>query len=553
IVSHSGVVINVDADVSTLAGNGDTMSIMGANAKFTKYEIASVNGSTITLKVAPAWVRDGTTFAISTSEVATRLFRIMGISEDENNSIYSISATLHNPNKQAIVDEGAVFDVPSDTLNGYRVPNIENLRVINTNSETVQVSASWETATTTRKLVFELLVYTLDGAVFAQYETVQFRYNFFGIPAGTYSLGVRGRNDNGMKGAETQVSLLIGVPPMPSSVRWTPGVFSADVVPVMNITATTDTTFEFWWTGEIPASSATNIESEAQFLGRSTQWALNGLKADTTYYVYVRTRNAFGVSEFVEASGVASSDIPGMIDYIDQAIKGSETFGQLSSDLDMNAEAIIENALANDADVHRWKKQNGDFRAEIFDIRQTVITELAATATIIEGVQSQVGENSAAIERRAETVVKVDGTGSAITTLKVGAEFNGVYKSAGMAIGVEFDGANWTSQVLFSANTFGVYNPSDNSYKLAFAIENGQTFINEAFINYASITLAKIGEWKSANFVSGKTGTRMAADGSFEMNGAVAGEGKLRLVNNRITVFNESDQIVVVIGKKLEV
>ncbi|HGE9137787.1 TPA: DUF1983 domain-containing protein, partial [Yersinia enterocolitica] len=553
IVSHSGVVINVDADVSTLAGNGDTMSIMGANAKFTKYEIASVNGSTITLKVAPAWVRDGTTFAISTSEVATRLFRIMGISEDENNSIYSISATLHNPNKQAIVDEGAVFDVPSDTLNGYRVPNIENLRVINTNSETVQVSASWETATTTRKLVFELLVYTLDGAVFAQYETVQFRYNFFGIPAGTYSLGVRGRNDNGMKGAETQVSLLIGVPPMPSSVRWTPGVFSADVVPVMNITATTDTTFEFWWTGEIPASSATNIESEAQFLGRSTQWALNGLKADTTYYVYVRTRNAFGVSEFVEASGVASSDIPGMIDYIDQAIKGSETFGQLSSDLDMNAEAIIENALANDADVHRWKKQSGDFRAEIFDIRQTVITELAATATIIEGVQSQVGENSAAIERRAETVVKVDGTGSAITTLKVGAEFNGVYKSAGMAIGVEFDGANWTSQVLFSANTFGVYNPSDNSYKLAFAIENGQTFINEAFINYASITLAKIGEWKSANFVSGKTGTRMAADGSFEMNGAVAGEGKLRLVNNRITVFNESDQIVVVIGKKLEV
>ncbi|EKN6024610.1 host specificity protein J [Yersinia enterocolitica] len=553
IVSHSGVVINVDADVSTLAGNGDTMSIMGANAKFTKYEIASVNGSTITLKVAPAWVRDGTTFAISTSEVATRLFRIMGISEDENNSIYSISATLHNPNKQAIVDEGAVFDVPSDTLNGYRVPNIENLRIINTNSETVQVSASWETATTTRKLVFELLVYTLDGAVFAQYETDQFRYDFFGIPAGTYSLGVRGRNDNGMKGAETQVSLLIGVPPMPSSVRWTPGIFSADVVPVMNITATTDTTFEFWWTGEIPASSATNIESEAQFLGRSTQWALNGLKSDTTYYVYVRTRNAFGVSEFVEASGVASSDIPGMIDYIDQAIKGSETFGQLSSDLDMNAEAIIENALANDADVHRWKKQNGDFRAEIFDIRQTVITELAATATIIEGVQSQVGENSAAIERRAETVVKVDGTGSAITTLKVGAEFNGVYKSAGMAIGVEFDGANWTSQVLFSANTFGVYNPSDNSYKLAFAIENGQTFINEAFINYASITLAKIGEWKSANFVSGQTGTRMAADGSFEMNGAVAGEGKLRLVNNRITVFNESDQIVVVIGKKLEV
>jgi hypothetical protein len=36
----------------------------------------------------------------------------------------------------------AVFDIPSDTLNGYRVPNIENLRIINTNSETVQVTAT---------------------------------------------------------------------------------------------------------------------------------------------------------------------------------------------------------------------------------------------------------------------------------------------------------------------------------------------------------------------------------------------------------------------------
>ena len=91
-------------------------------------------------------------FVITTGEVAPRLFRIMGISEDENNSVYSISATLHDPNKQAVVDDGAVFETPSDTLNGYRVPNIENLRIINVNSETVQVTAAWETATLTKRL-----------------------------------------------------------------------------------------------------------------------------------------------------------------------------------------------------------------------------------------------------------------------------------------------------------------------------------------------------------------------------------------------------------------
>jgi hypothetical protein len=49
--------------------------------------------------------------------------------------------------------------------------------------------------------------------VVAQYETDQFRYEFYGLAAGSYTLGVRGRNENGMKGAETQISMIIGAPP----------------------------------------------------------------------------------------------------------------------------------------------------------------------------------------------------------------------------------------------------------------------------------------------------------------------------------------------------
>jgi predicted phage tail protein len=121
------------------------MSIMGSDGKFVKYVIEALL-TTVTLKTT-AWVSDGTVFAISTSNVSTRLFRILSVAETENNSVYSITASQHDPNKQAIVDEGAVFEIPNDTLNGYRVPNVENLRIINTNSETVQVTATWETAT----------------------------------------------------------------------------------------------------------------------------------------------------------------------------------------------------------------------------------------------------------------------------------------------------------------------------------------------------------------------------------------------------------------------
>ncbi|WLS77358.1 phage tail protein [Erwinia pyri] len=392
IISHAGAVITVDADVSALAGNGDDISLVGSGGKLVKYEIKSVSGRAITLKSTPALVWDGTVFVISTGQVSTRLFRIIGIAEAENNSVYTINAAQHDPNKQAIVDEGAVFEIPNDTLNGYRVPNIENLKIINTNNETVQVTATWETATTTKKLVFELYVYSLDGKVVAQYETELFRYDFYGLNAGSYTLGVRGRNENGMKGAETQISLVIGAPGAPTYVQWTPGIFSADIVPVMSVTATTDTSFEFWYTGEVPVSSIGNVEEEAQFLGRASQWTLHSLKADTTYYMYVRTKNAFGVSPFVEASGKASSDIPGMIDYIDDAIRDSGAFKNLEEHIDTNIEGMLQNALDNDASVDHQFRQYGEVRADIITVKTTIADVNQAMAQQNTLVQAQIGD-----------------------------------------------------------------------------------------------------------------------------------------------------------------
>lgn len=360
IMSHSGNKITVDAVESSLIAGGDTMSIMGSNGKFVKYVINGVNNNVVTLKTTPSWVRDGTVFAISTSNVSTRLFRILSVAETENNSVYSITASQHDPNKQAIVDEGAVFEIPNDTLNGYRVPNVENLRIINTNSETVQVTATWETATTTKKLVFELYVYSADGKVVAQYETDQFRYEFYGLSAGSYTLGVRGRNENGMKGAETQISMVIGSPLAPSSIQWIPGPLQATLVPVMSVSATTDTSFEFWYAGETPIPPTVDIEASTQFLGRGNQWTIQQLKFDHIYYVYVRTKNAFGVSDFVEASGKPTDDFGDITDAILDDIKESDTFKELiesavdsnekiagmADDIRQNADDLEQQALA---------------------------------------------------------------------------------------------------------------------------------------------------------------------------------------------------------------
>jgi len=541
IISHAGRSITVDADVSELVGGGDSMSLMGSNGKFVKYEIASVASRVITLMSTPSWVRDGTVFVITTGEVAPRLFRIMGISEDENNSVYSISATLHDPNKQAVVDDGAVFETPNDTLNGYRVPNIENLRIINVNSETVQVTAAWETATLTKKIVFELYVYSQDGKVVAQYETDQFRYDFYGLDAGSYTLGVRGRNENGMKGAETQVSLVIGAPSAPTFIQWTPGIFSADIVPVMNVTATTDTSFEFWYTGEVPASSISAVEDEAQFLGRASQWTLHGLKADTTYYMYVRTKNAFGVSQFVEASGKASFDIPGMIDLIDEAIRDSEAFENLTGKIDTNIEGILQNALDNNSTVDHQFAINGEVRADIITIKTTVATVSEAMAQLETQVQAQIGDLSAAVNEKLTATVTDNGTAKASYTLRVGINRSGVYYGAGMAIGIEPSGSSYKSTIAFNADQFGIYTGSDaGSYQLAFAAVNGQVFIRSAFIQDGSIDNAKIGNFiQSSNYVAGTTGWRLdKASNTLELNSTASGQGRSKVNNFGMAVYD---------------
>lgn len=554
IMSHSGNKITVDAVESSLIAGGDTMSIMGSNGKFVKYVIDGVANNVVTLKTTPSWVRDGTVFAISTSNVSTRLFRILSVAETENNSVYSITASQHDPNKQAIVDEGAVFEIPNDTLNGYRVPNVENLQIINTNSETVQVTATWETATTTKKLVFELYVYSADGKVVSQYETDQFRYECYGLAAGSYTLGVRGRNENGMKGAETQISMVIGAPPVPSSVIWTPGLFSADLVPVMRITATTDTSFEFWYSGQNKITDPANIEDLAQFLGRSNQWTLHGLQADKTYYVYVRTRNAFGVSEFVEASGQASSDIPGMIDLIDEQIRESDAFKNVQEGVDTSLEGIMSNALANHGTVeHQWA-QYGEVRADILVVKTTVATAEKGLADLSTYVQAQIGPNgelTAAVNEKLTAQVEDNGNAKASYTLNLGIKRNDVLYNAGFGISIEPSGSTYKSTVVFAADQFGIYSGSDpGNYQAAFFVYNGQVFISSAFIQDGAITNAKIGNFiQSNNYVAGSVGWRLDKSGTFENYGSTTGEGAMKQTNQTISVRDANNVLRVQIGR----
>lgn len=349
IVANNGKVITVDKVDSDLVAAGDTISLLDSDGKFKKHQITGVDGNNITLASAPAWIRNGTVFAVSTESAKPVLCRITSVAETENNSVYTIEAAQHDPHKQAVVDEGAIFEVNNDTLNHFRVPNIENLKVLNVGSETVQCRATWETQTTTHRLTFEIRVYNTEGRIVATYETTNYRYDFYGLDAGSYTLGIRGRNDTGMKGAESIVDLVIGAPAAPIGVNWVPGVFQATVYPISKTTLTTDTAYEFYYSGENQITDPSKVTTLAQFTGRGYQWTFGGMNTGHTYYVYVRTRNAFGVSDFVEASGKPTENFDEISDYVTKDVINSEQFKGMIGDIkDLGDRADLIESATND-------------------------------------------------------------------------------------------------------------------------------------------------------------------------------------------------------------
>ncbi|EPC0065429.1 phage tail protein [Escherichia coli] len=443
IVANNGRVITVDKVDSEYIAAGDTISLLDSDGKFKKHQITGVNGNNITLAAAPAWIRNGTVFAVSTESAKPVLCRITSVAETENNSVYTIEAAQHDPHKQAVVDEGAIFEVNNDSLNHFRVPNIENLKVINIGSETVQCRATWETLTTTHRLTFEIRVYNSSGAVVKSYETTNYSYDFYGIDAGTYSLGIRGRNDTGMKGAESIVDLVIGAPAAPVGVNWVPGVFQATVYPISRTTLTTDTSYEFYYSGETQITDPASVTTKAQYTGRGHQWTFGDMKTDHTYYVYVRTRNAFGVSDFVEASGKPTDNFDEITDYVTRDVLNSQQFKDLISDNDQfktdvdnlkgATSDLIDRVQKNDEDLGMHKslideigvelsEQDSELaqaRARLQNVSIALLNNSVAQTTSGRTLSAQLKQSKAEITRIDEVVAtEKEATAKALTKLE---------------------------------------------------------------------------------------------------------------------------------------
>lgn len=225
--------------------------------------------------------------------------------------------------------------------------------------------------------------------------------------------------------------------------------------------------------------------------------------------------------------------------------------------------ASIETSLANDRDSKEQRTATGqvkqqvvEFNARITETQRTVADGQQAFAEYQQTVSASIqdlndanSELSATVQTTSSALVDLNGKASAQWGIKLGINSNGQYYAAGMGIGLENTPAGMQSTVAFLANNFVVMSDVNGAPKAFFAIRNGQTFMNEAFIGEGTIDNAKIGNFiQSTNYVANVSGWRLDKGGTFVNFGSGSG-GKMKTTNTTISVADGNGVLRVQIGE----
>ncbi|MDU7793017.1 MAG: host specificity protein J [Citrobacter freundii] len=555
ISAVNGRVIKLDRVADAAAGDRLILNLpSGASQSRT---IQAVNGESVTVTTAYSETPHAeAVWVVESDELYAQQYRVVSVS-DNNDGTFSITGAWHDPDKYARIDTGAIIDqrpvsvIPPGNQSPPANIVISSFSVVQQNISVETMRVSWDQAQ--NAIAYEAQWRRNDGNWVNVPRSSTTSFDVPGIYAGRYLVRVRAINASEISSGwgyseEKTLTGKVGNPPKPVGF------------------ATTPINWGIRLNWGFPANTGDTLKTEIQYTANSdfsnplllsdvpypsAEYTQLGLKAGQEFWYRAqlvdRTGNESGWTDWVRGESNANAD-----DYLGD-IAGdfltSADGDRLTSDIDTNLEAALQNALANHATAeHQWA-QYGEVRADILVIKTTVASVDKAMAELSTQVQAQIEDVTASLEDKLTATVDASGA-TAIHTLKAGVRINGIFYNAGMSIAVLAEaGKPVVTRVGFNANQFVLMSGSGDTQYSPFAVVNGQVFISDAFIQYGQITLAKIGELRSANYVQGQTGTIMKSDGTFEMNGAVAGEGATKMTNLNYSVKDGNGVLRVQIGK----
>ncbi|HCU2505164.1 TPA: DUF1983 domain-containing protein [Proteus mirabilis] len=237
-----------------------------------------------------------------------------------------------------------------------------------------------------------------NGKVIQSIQVPGERVDINGLTRGTYRVEVRAINVAGAMSAPSISDFAIQAPPAPIGVEITPGMFSLTASPRQGDSAVFGYTFEFWFSEKkLTSLSENEVITKTNKVGQGNFWTQENLKAGHTYYFYIRTINSYGKSVFVEASGVPVSLPTDIFDDLDNTIRETEAFKQLSEELKWNTEsiAVLTNATYSlSTDV---LQRSANAQAGITQLQQLRVSDNEAWAQDIKRVYASIEDNDKAL------------------------------------------------------------------------------------------------------------------------------------------------------------
>lgn len=549
---------------------GDRLIINLPSGKAQARTVQAVNDRVVTVTTAYSEIPvSESAWSIDADDLAVQLYRVVGIADNGDNT-FTINATEHDPNKYARIDTGArIDDRPISIIPpGVQAPpkniTIESYSSVSQGIAITTLRAAW--GAVDNAIAYEAEWRKDNGNWVSMPRTSALGFEVPGIYAGRYLVRVRAINASDVSSIwatsmETYLKGKEGKPPVPVGFKASPLLWGIQLDWGFPDGAEDTLKTEIQYADNAAGNNAMLLADIPYPLHTHT---MTGLKAGQEFWFRARLQDRTGNQGDWTGwiKGQSNANAGDYLESIGDGFLTDKDGDRLTGDIDTNIEAIIQNALANNATVeHQWA-QYGTVRADILIVKTTIAEVDRAMAELSTQVQAQIDDVTAVLEDKLTATVDADGA-TAIHTLKAGVRVNGVFYNAGMSIAVLAEtGKPVITRIGFNANQFVLMSGSGDTQYSPFAVVNGQVFISDAFIQNASITSAKIadaaitnakisGFIQSDNF-SATSGWRMdksgAGAGQIQINGG-DGNGRMEIRGDQINVYDAGGNLRVRMGR----
>jgi predicted phage tail protein len=551
----NGRVLKLDRVPSAKAGDRIMVNLPSGITQ--SRTIQSLSGGMVTVTTAfSEFPQTEAVWVIESDELYAQQYRVISVT-DNNDGTYTITGANHDPDKYARIDTGAVIDqrpvsvIPPGNQSPPVNIAISSFSVIQQNISVETMRVSWGQAQ--NAIAYEAQWRRNDGNWVNVPRSSTTSFDVPGIYAGRYLVRVRAINAAEISSGwgyseEKTLTGKVGNPPKPvgfmaTGINW--GI-------------------RLNW--GFPENTGDTLKTEIQYTANSdfsdplllsdvpypsAEYTQLGLKAGQEFWYRAqlvdRTGNESGYTDWIR--GMSNDNADDYLGEIADDFLTSADGDRLTSDIDTNLEAAMQNALANHGTVeHQWA-QYGEVRADILVVKTTIAEVDRAMAEMSTQVQAQIDNVTASLEDKLTAVVDASGA-SAIYTLKTGVRINGVMYNAGMSIAVLAEaGKPVVTRIGFNANQFVLMSGSGEAQYSPFAVVNGQVFMSSAFIQDGTITNAKIGNFiQSNNYVPGQSGWKLDKGGTWENYGS-DGQGARKTTNVTDSIRDANGVLRVQIGK----